>query len=151
MATVSKLVQGAKVGLGSTGFSTLASATYIATSAYNCAANQPLDTIVEVECATTNTPAGNKQVVVFAKVSLDDGTTWSSGVESGSVTTDEPNLRFLGVIPMNSVGITQRNTFSIFSAFGFIPSQFKLVLKNDLGVALTSGSVSTADISGTSV
>ena len=151
MATTAKLIQGTKNTLTSTGFSTLASATYVATSAYNCATNKPLDVAIEVECATTNTPAGNKQVVVFAKVSLDGGTTWSSGVESGTTTTDEPNLRFLGTIPMNSTTTTQRGVFSLFSALGFIPSQFKLVLKNDLGVALTSGAVSTAEISGQSV
>jgi hypothetical protein len=32
-----------------------------------------------------------------------------------------------------------------------MPQQFKIILKNDLGVALTSGAVYTAEISGTSV
>ena len=139
-------VQGTRTALTSTGFSTLASATYVATSSYDCSTNDPYDVVVEVECATTNTPAGNKQVAVFAKESL-DGTNYRSGPESGTTTTDEPNLRFLGTIPMNTASVTQRGSFSIAEAFGYVPYAFKLVLKNDLGVALTSGAVYTAEIS----
>ena len=139
-------VQGTRTALTSTGLSTLASATYVATSAYDCSVNDPYDVVVEVECATTNTPAGNKQVAVFAKESL-DGTNYRSGPESGTTTTDEPNLRFLGTVPMNTASVTQRRSFSIMDAFGYVPYAFKIVLKNDLGVALTSGAVYTAEIS----
>lgn len=139
-------VQGTRTALTSTGFSTLASATYVATSAYNAATNDPYDVVVEVECATTNTPAGNKQVVVFIKESL-DGTNFRSGPESGTTTTDEPNLRLLGTIPMNTASTTKRGTFSVEEALGYVPQAFKVVLKNDLGVALTSGAVYTAEIS----
>lgn len=139
-------VQGTRTALTSTGFSTLASATYVATSSYDCSVNDPYDVIVEVECATTNTPTGNKQVAVFAKESL-DGTNYRSGPESGTTTTDEPNLRFLGTIPMNTASVTQRGSFSIAEAFGYVPYAFKIVLKNDLGVALTAGAVYTAEIS----
>lgn len=139
-------VQGARTSLTSTGFSTLASATYVATSSYDCSVNDPYDVVVEVECATTNTPAGNKQVAVFAKESL-NGTNYRSGPESGTTTTDEPNLRFLGTIPMNTASVTQCGSFSIMDAFGYVPYAFKVVLKNDLGVALTSGAVYTAEIS----
>lgn len=139
-------VQGTRTALTSTGFSTLASATYVATSSYDCSVNDPYDVIVEVECATTNTPTGNKQVAVFAKESL-DGTNYRSGPESGTTTADEPNLRFLGTVPMNTASVTQRGSFSIAEAFGYVPHAFKLVLKNDLGVALTSGAVYTAEIS----
>lgn len=138
-------VQGTRTALTSTGFSTLASATYVATSSYDCSVNDPYDVIVEVECATTNTPTGNKQVAVFAKESL-DGTNYRSGPESGTTTADEPNLRFLGTVPMNTASVTQRGSFSIAEAFGYVPYAFKVVLKNDLGVALTSGAVYTAEI-----
>lgn len=147
MATV-KQVLGARTSLTSSSFGTLASATYCVSSAYNCSTNEPLDVIVEVECATTNTPAGNKQVVVFIKESL-DGTNFRSGPESGTTTTDEPNLRFLGTIPMNTASTTQRGTFSINTSLGYCPDQFKIVCKNDLGVALTSGAVYTAEVSST--
>jgi hypothetical protein len=100
--------------------------------------------------ATTNTPTGNKQVVVFVQESL-DGTNFRSGPTSGTTTTDEPNLRLLGTVPMNSVTTTQIATFSVAQALGYMPYAFKVVLKNDLGVALTSGTVWTSEISATSV
>jgi hypothetical protein len=150
MAVVKQLV-GTRTSLAYTGLATLASATYVVnTTAYNCATNQPVDVIVEVDVATTNTPAGNKQVVVFIQESL-DGTNYRSGPTSGTTTTDEPNLRFLGAVPMNTASVTQIGTFSIFNALGYVPANFKIVIKNDLGVALTSGTVFTSEISNTVV
>lgn len=143
---VSKQVLGSRTSLTSSSFSTLASGNYCASSAYNCATNEPHDVIVEVECATTGTPASNKQVVVFVKESL-DGTNFRSGPESGSTTTDERNLQLLGVIPMNSSSTTQRATFSVANALGYCPDQFKIVCKNELGVALTSGAIYAAEVS----
>jgi hypothetical protein len=150
MATTSKLAQGTRTSLTVTGLSTLASATYVASSAYNANTNQPLDVVIEVNVATTNTPAGNKQVSVFAQASL-DGTNFQSGPTSGTTATDEPDLTLLGVVPMNTTTTTHTKMFSLYNAFGFIPKQFKIVLKNELGVALTSGTVYTAEISGQSV
>ena len=148
MTTLKQSV-GTRTSLTVTGLSTLASATYVASSTYTVNTNQPLDVIVEVDVATTNTPAGNKQVVVFVQESL-DGTNFRSGPTSGTTTTDEPNLRFLGTVPMNSVTTTQIATFSVAQALGYSPYAFKIVLKNDLGVALTSGTVFTSEISATS-
>lgn len=147
MATVKQIV-GTRTSLTVTGLSTLASGTYVASSTYTANTNQPLDVIVEVDIATTNTPAGNKQAVVFVQESL-DGTNFRSGPTSGTTTTDEPNLRFLGTVPMNSVTTTQIGTFSVAQALGYCPYAFKIVLKNDLGVALTSGTVYTSEISST--
>ena len=148
MATITQTVN-TRTSLTVTGLGTLASATYVTSSAYTANTNKPLDVIVEVETATTNTPTGNKQVVVFVKESL-NGTDFRSGPESGTTTTDEPNLRFLGTIPMNSVTTTQRGTFSVAQALGYCPHSFKIVVKNDLGVALTSGAAYTSEISATS-
>ena len=138
-------IQGTRTSLTVTGLDTLASATYVASSAYVAATNDPQDVVVEVEAATTNTPAGNKQILVFAQASL-DGTNFQSGPTSGTATTDEPDLTLLGVVPMNTASVTHRKMFSVLAALGFIPQQFKIVLKNDLGVALTSGAVYTAEI-----
>ena len=138
---------GTRTSLTATGFSTLASTAYVATSAYTANTNKPWDVIVEVTAATTNTPANNKQVVVFVQESL-DGTNFRSGPTSGTTSTDEPNLRFLGVLPMASVTTSQVGTFSVAAALGYCPFAFKVVLKNDLGVTLTSGTVFTAEISG---
>jgi hypothetical protein len=147
--TVLKQVVGARNALTVTGFGTLASATYVASAAYTANTNQPLDVIVEVDAATTNTASGNKQVVVFVQESL-DGTSFRSGPTSGTTTTDEPNLRFLGTVPMNSASTTEIGTFSVAQALGYCPYAFKVILKNDLGVALTSGAVYTSEILATS-
>lgn len=150
MATVKNVV-GTRTSLAytGTGLSTLASATYVQnTTAYDNSTNQPLDVIVEVDVATTNTPSGNKQVVVFIRESL-DGTNYRSGPTSGTTTTDEPNLRLLGVVPLASSSTTEIGTFSIASSLGYCPLKFFIVIKNDLGVALTSGTVFTSEISAT--
>ena len=137
---------GTRTSLTVTGLSTLASATYVLSNAVTPDTNNPVDVIIEVILATTNTPTGNKQVVVFIKPSL-DGTNYTSGPESGTTTTDEPDLHFLGSIPMNTASTNHAKMFSIGQALGFIPHTFKLVFKNDLGVALTSASVYTSEIS----
>ena len=138
---------GTRTSLTVTGFSTLAAATYAVSAVYTANTNKPWDVIVEVDAATTNTPAGNKQVVVFLQESL-DGTNYRSGPTSGTSAVDEPNLRFLGTLPMASVTTSQIGAFSVASVLGYCPYSFKVVLKNDLGVALTSGTVFTAEISG---
>lgn len=152
MATV-KSVLGTRNSLAFTGtsLSTLASATYVQnTTAYNCTTNQPVDVVIELDVATTNTPAGNKQVVVFIRESL-DGTNFRSGPTSGTTTTDEPNLKYLGVIPLASASTTEIGTFSLVQALGYVPNSFFVVVKNDLGVALTSGTAFTAEVSMTVV
>lgn len=150
MATVKQIV-GARTSLAftSTSLSALASATYVQnTTAHDCTTNQPVDVIVELDVATTNTPAGNKQVVVFIQESL-DGTNYRSGPTSGTTATREPNLRFLGVVPLTTASTTEIGTFSVLQALGYVPQEFFVVVKNDLGVALTSGTAFTSEISAT--
>jgi hypothetical protein len=147
MATVKQIV-GTRTSLTVTGLSTLASATYVASNAYNCTTNQPVDVAIELDLATTNTPSGNKQVLVFLSESL-DGTNFRSGPTSGTTTTREPNLLLLGAIPLTTASTTEIATFSVMQALGYVPAQFKIVVKNDLGVALTSGTAFTSEISQT--
>lgn len=137
---------GTRTALTATGIGTLASATYLASSAYTANSNKPVDVIVEAEAATTNTPAGNKALVVFIQTSL-DGTNFTSGPTSGTSTTDEGNLVSIGTVPMNSASVTQRGEFSIVRVLGFVPYAFKVVVKNDLGVPLTSAAIYTSEIS----
>lgn len=133
----------------STDLSTLASATYVRnTTAYPANTNKPIDVIVEVDVATTNTPAGNKQVAVFIQESV-DGTNYRSGPSSGSTATREPNLRYLGTVPVTTASTTEIATFSVATMLGYVPHSFYVVIKNDLGVALTSGTVWTSEITGT--
>jgi hypothetical protein len=150
MSTIKQLV-GSRTSLAYTGsgLSTLASATYVQnTTAYPAGTNDPIDVIVEVDLATTNTPAGNKQAVIFIRDSL-DGTNYRSGPTSGTTTTREPNLKFLGILPITTASTTEIGTYSVLAALGYIPFDFFVVIKNDLGVALTSGTVFTSEISAT--
>lgn len=146
MTTVVKHVVGTRTSLAVSGLSTLASATYVQnTTAYDCTTNQPEDVIVEVDVTTSNTTTGNKQIVVFIRESL-DGTNFRSGPTSGTTTTDETNLRYLGVVPLNSTS-AQVATLSVFQALGYVPNSFFVVIKNDSGVALTAGTLWTAEVS----
>jgi hypothetical protein len=151
MTTTNKFIVGTRTSLAynSTDLSTLAAGTYVKnTTAYNCATNQPVDVAIDVVAATTNTPSGNKQLVVFLKESL-DGTNFRSGPESGTTTTREPNLLRLGVIPITTASTTEEGTFSVLGVLQYVPNSFYIVIKNDLGVALTSGTVFTSEISST--
>jgi hypothetical protein len=76
-----------------------------------------------------------------------DGTNFQTGATS---TTDEINATFLGTLPLPVSTTPQTKSFSVFNALGFIPQQFKVIIKNDLGVALTSGTLFTAEITGAS-
>lgn len=137
---------GTRNSLTITGLSTLASATYAVSSTITANTNKPVDIIVELRVATTNTPTGNKQLLAFIKPSV-DGTNFGSGPESGTTTTDEPDLELLGSVPMNTATTTHAKFFSVGQALGYIPHSFTVVVKNDLGVALTSGTAFTAEIS----
>ena len=150
MATVKQIV-GTRTSLPFTGttLSALASATYVQnTTAYDCTTNQPMDVIVEVDVATTNTPSGNKQVVVFLQESL-DGSNYRSGPTSGTTTTREGNLKLLGTMPLTTASTTEIATFSVAGALSYVPDKFFIVIKNDLGVALTSCTAWTSEISNT--
>ncbi len=104
--------------------------------------------IIELDAATTNSPSGNRQIVVFIRDSL-DGTNYRSGPASGTTTTREPNLRWIGTLPLTTASTTEIGTFSIAQALGYVPNSFFIVVKNDLGVALTAGTVFTSEISST--
>jgi hypothetical protein len=125
---------------------TLASATYVTSSAIDLGAAIPYDVTFEVEADANGSPSGNKQLVLFAKFSLDN-TNWGSGPESGTTATEEADLHFLGVLPMSDTN-THRKFFSL--AGQPIARYMKIVAKNDLGVALTSGNVYQANISANS-
>ena len=135
MATITAVV-GSRTALTTSALNSLASATYVSAGTIDLTTADPLDVLVEVT-ATPGTVAGNKQVVVFAKVSL-DGTNFTTGPETGSTATDEPNLKFLGTVPCNTNSTVQTNTLSVVGALGFIPPHLEIVVKNDTGAALAA-------------
>jgi hypothetical protein len=146
MSTIKQVV-GARTALTVTGLGTLASATYVASAVIDNTVNNPVDVMIEVTVATTNTPAGNKTVNVFA-ISSYDNSNYQTGPTSGTTTTDEPLLTYLGSVPLQTASVTERKSFSLAAGYGgVLPPFAKTVIKNDLGVALTTGSVTTSEIS----
>lgn len=125
---------------------TLASATYAASSAIDLGAAIPLDVTLEVECAPSAATTGNKQLILFAKLSLDN-TNFGSGPESGTSTANELDLHWIGTLPCND-NSTHRKFFSLQGLP--VARYLKLVAKNDTGVALAFGNVYRADITGAS-
>lgn len=145
------LVVGARTELTTSALNSLGSGAYVSAGTINHTTNDPIDVLVEVT-VTPGTTGGNKQVLVFAKASL-DGTNFSTGPESGTTTTDEPNLVFVGSIPCNTNTTVQRGVFSLAAAFnGILPQQSKIICKNDTGAALASSghSVHYSEVKGVS-
>ena len=104
--------------LACSALATLPTGTYCVSSSYPCNTNKPWDVIVEVAVATTTALTGTSNYVfVFVQESL-DGTNFRSGPTSGTTTLDEPNLRALGSVPLNSASTTEMGTFSVAQALG---------------------------------
>ena len=149
MATVKQVV-GPRTSLTTSALNSLASATFVSAGTITHDTNQPIDVMIEVT-ATPGTVSGNKQLVVFAKVSL-DGTNYSTGPESGTTTTDEPDLYYVGTVPLNTSSAVQTKTFSLAAALGgMLPYASKIIIKNDSGAALAASgnSVYYSEISAT--
>ncbi len=151
MGAITQVV-GAITTLTTTAADSLGNGTYVSAGTINHTTNDPLDVILQVK-VTPGTVSGNKQVVVFAKGSL-DGTDFESGPESGTTTTDEPNLTFVGTVPCNTNSTAQIGTFSLAAAFaGALPQQTKIILKNDSGAALAASGhyVKYSEVTGNAV
>ena len=134
---------GSRTNLGSLG--TLASATYLNVGTITFNTNKNLDVKLEVS-ATPGTVSGNKQLKVFAQQSM-DGTNYETGPTSGTTTTDEPNLTFIGILPLGTNSTLQRRVFDLAAAFGgALPYSANIIVFNDSGAALSSGSVEYAEV-----
>ncbi len=149
MATVKQVV-GTRTALTTTALNSLASATFVSAGTITHNTNQPIDVMVEVT-ATPGTVSVNKQLLVYAKASL-DGSNQTTGPETGTTVTDEPNLYFVGALPLNTSSTTQTRIFSLAAAYGgVLPYASEIVLRNDSGAALNAsgGSVYYSEISAT--
>ena len=136
------------LAFSSTSLSALANANYVQnTTAYPANSNKPKDVIVEVNAGVGSGPSSNKQVLVFIRASL-DGSNYTTGPTSGTTTTDEPDLIFLGALPILST-TAQRGLFSVAKVLGFVPYDFFVVIKNETGQTLNAGTVFTSEISET--
>lgn len=146
MSTVKQVV-GSFSAVTVTGLSTLASANYAQSADVNNTTNQPIDLMVMLE-ATPGTVSGNKQAIVFAQAS--DGTDYQTGPTSGTTTTDEPVLTYIGTLPLPSNSTQQRKYFGVAAAFGgVLPPHLKFVIKNDCGVAFSAAALKVAEVSAT--
>lgn len=149
MATVKQVV-GTRTSLTTSALNSLASGTYVSAGTLTHNTNQPIDVMIEVT-ATPGTVSGNKQLLVYAKASL-DGANQTTGPETGTTVTDEPNLYFVGALPLNTSSTTQTKIFSLAAAYGgVLPYASEIVLRNDSGAALNAsgGSVYYSEISAT--
>lgn len=127
---------------------TLASTTYIASTAQDLTAVLPEDVILEVEADPNGVTTGRQQLVIFIQLSLDN-TNFSTGPTSGTSATEEADLYPLGVLPCVDTN-THRKLFSLREAGIPVTRYFRVVAKNDMGVALTSGNIYQANITGVS-
>lgn len=149
MATVKQVV-GTRTALTTSALNSLASATFVSAGTITHNTNQPLDVLLEVT-ATPGTVSGNKQLLVYAKASL-DGSNQTTGPETGTAVTDEPNLYYVGTLPLNTNSTTQTKVFSLAAAYGgLLPYASEIVVRNDSGAALNAsgGSVYYSEISAT--
>lgn len=136
MATITAVV-GARTSLTTAALDSLANGTYVSAGTLDHTTNDPIDVLIEVK-VTPGTVSGNKQAVVFAQKSL-NGTDFESGPISGTTTTDEPNLTFVGTVPCNTNSTAQTRVFSLSAACGgSLPQQTKIIIKNETGAALAA-------------
>ena len=134
-----KYLLGTRTALTTSALNSLASATYVSAGTITIASSNKTPLDMFVDCAVTpGTVSSNKQVLVFLQTSL-DGTNFTTGPTSGTTTTDEPNLVFLGAIPCNTNSTLQRAVFSLAGACGgVLPYAVKVIVKNETGAALAS-------------
>lgn len=134
--------QGARTSIFTIG--TLASDGWLTSSAIDLTATLPMDVTLELECNPNGTPTGRKQLKLLATFSL-DGVNYGTG---GSSLNDELQLQWIGALPTYTTAIAHRKFFSMQGLP--VARYMKLVAHNDMGVALSSGAVYMAAITGVS-
>jgi hypothetical protein len=137
--------------------SSLAAANYdiTNTTGYNNTTNKPVDVLVEYVATVAASSTGNKQIVLFVQGSL-DGTNWPPMPTSATDTTHDTSMIQLGTIPTNggasSETVRPPKPFSVAAAFNYMmPPYWRLFVKNDCGVALSSCSARTQELGLTAV
>jgi len=130
--------------------STLAAANYdLTTTVYNCTTNKPLDVLVDYVATVAANSTGNKQISLFVQASV-DGITWPPLPSSATDTTHDTSMAPLGSIPTNGGGSSEAarppKPLSIATALGYLPQYWRVIIKNDCGVALSSCSARTTEV-----
>lgn len=137
---------GSPASVGFTGLATLASGTYVqSTNPITFNTNKPAQAALEVNVETTNTPTGNQQVLVYVRDSL-DGSVFASGPTSGTSDVRQANLKYVGCVPLTTASTPETRILPLKGVLDYIPHSAYVVIKNDLGVALTAGTVRVSEI-----
>lgn len=138
MADIKKPL-GSRTSLPShTAHNSLPAGTYVSLGTITHNTNQPLNAFIEVNATAGASVSNGKQLIVFAKISL-DGTNFTSGPESGTSAVDEKNLIQIGVVPLETATAAQSQIFNIAAAYdGDLPYASKIIVKNDTGATLGS-------------
>lgn len=137
MAAIKKPL-GGRTLITSSAHNSLPAGTYVVLGTITHNTNQPLDDLLEVNVTAGSSVSGGKQLIVFAKQSL-DGTNFTSGPESSTSAVDEKNLFQVGVVPLESANVAQSCIFSLAAAYdGNLPYASKIIVKNDTGATLAS-------------
>jgi hypothetical protein len=123
----------------------LASGAYAVSATIDQTATIPLDQTIEVECVSNGAPTGNQQLVIFAETSL-DGTNWTGPATRALASDGQEN--FVGSLPITVASVRASKSFSY--AGQPVSRYFRLVAKNDMGVAITSAAVYLGAITGVS-
>lgn len=125
---------------------TLASGYFCVPALIDLGPDIPLDVTLEIEADPNGAPTGNKRLVLFAKLSLDN-INFSSGPENSNDTTNEADLHWIGTLLCSDTNVHRK----MFSLQGLPVARYlKLIVKNETGVPLASGKIYRAAITGVS-
>ena len=121
-----------------------------ASDAIDNTANLFLDVLVQllIDTANVGAPAGDKNCLVYAFGSADNGTTYSGGATgadaaygavAGQLIT---NCKLLGIVAVDAQNeVFESDVFSIASAFGgVVPAKWGIIVVNQVGQALGANS-----------
>jgi hypothetical protein len=117
-------------------------------TAYNAQINGAADTLFEYGAAVAANPTGNKQIILFIQGAFDN-LSWPAYPTSSTDTTHDTSMRVLGVISCNGGAGSEfeRGVFSVAAAFGgTIPPFWRVIPKNDCGVAMSTCAARTQDV-----
>ena len=110
---------------------------YISAGIIDLSAVDPIEVEIEVEVTPGTVSGTSPRLSVFVKKSSDN-TKFTTGPETGTTTTDEPNLIYLGYIPLNSNSTLQRGSFPVKPVLGSITPYLKVIVKNESGATLAA-------------
>jgi len=122
-----------------------------ASTAVDNTTNLFLDCLVQLIISNTEgAPAGDKNILVYAYGTANDGTTYSGGATGADAAYGAvggqliTNCHLLGIMHFDADDeIFESDVFSIASAFGgIVPAKWGIIVKNQVGVALAAANCS---------